>query len=694
MEGGRETEKTADPALQQNPKPKPRQKYEILRTLGQGSFAEVKEAVHLLSGEKIAIKILEKARLRSDDDQDRIRRETNILSKVHHPNIIQLYEHIETDNYFYFVMEFAERGEMSYYIEKKQRLSETEACKFFQQLVSAISYLHKLGCAHRDIKPSNILIDYNKDIKLIDFGLGNVYDENEKLKTACGSPCYAAPEIISNEAYDPVMVDIWSSGITLFAMLCGYLPFDDESKTQLYEKIISCQYKIPRHVSHSAADLISKILVRKVSDRLTIEQIKAHPWFNLHKPTCFSEGLYFSNKKVPVDKDLCVLSAHKLGVNVEAITKMVSENERNKYTMLYYLLKKKSERGELDAKKELREIDEKARAVFQSENEKTKEIRYRPATTAGESHLKTHKNVDSVVGAPNDPESTHARITGRKTVQDAHNSVGGQQDTRDKPAEGTTSGASKIKKILTTDISKPKESNSFMVQALDSRKQPFVQHSDSIPRKLIAVAEGFEPRGSAGGQKFGPVGISKAAKVEKNEEERASIERKQLANHLRSLDRTEEAVTTGAFVPGSIFSTVTGGLQAAHKPSRSEGKRRLKADTKSRATKEGGEGGSMPKPEPSSLLSGAKPQTIKSVLRNLVRKKGSPNRKGKKPKGAEDRKSGGVGGSLPKQLALASPAMPSSQPRKLQKLFSRKNMSLSVETRKMEAASQAGSAVK
>jgi serine/threonine protein kinase len=688
MEADREAEKMAEPT-QSISKPKSRQKYEILRTLGQGSFAEVKEAVHLLSGEKIAIKILEKARLRSEDDQDRIRRETNILSKVHHPNIIQLYEHIETDNYFYFVMEFAERGEMSYYIEKKQRLTETEACKFFQQLISAISYLHKLGCAHRDIKPSNILIDYNKDIKLIDFGLGNVYDENEKLKTACGSPCYAAPEIISNEAYDPVMVDIWSSGITLFAMLCGFLPFDDESKTQLYEKIIACQFKIPRHVSHSAADLLSKILVRKVSDRLTIEQIKAHPWFNLHKPTAFSDGLYFSNKKVPLDKGLCVLAAHKLGVNVEAISKMVSENERNKYTMLYYLLKKKSERGELDAKKELREIDEKARAAFQSENEKTKEIRYRPATTAGENHLKTQKNADTQAGSGIDPESTHARITGRKTINEPQVLVSQQQEPKEKPSEGIVSGSTKTKKILSMDASKPKEANSFISQAIDPRKQTSVQHSDSLPKKLVAVAEGFEPRGSTGAQKFG---VGNPVKVLKNDEERASIERKQLVNNLKIIDRTEAPIPTPSFVPGSIFATLTGGLQSLHKPSRSEGKRRLKGDTKSRATKDGGEGGSMPKPEPSNVPTGVKPQSIKSVLRNLVRKKGSPNRKAKKAKGPEDRK--GVGGSLPKQLALVSPAMPGSQPRKLQKLFSRKNMSLSVETRKLEAASLTGSAVK
>ena len=167
----------------------------IIRTLGEGSFGKVKEAMHVASGEKIAIKILEKNRMLKDDDVERVRREISILSKVSHPGIIQLYEVIETDSYFYFVMECAEKGELSYYIEKKEKLSEKEACKFFQQLISAVEYLHRLGCAHRDIKPSNILLDGSYNLKLIDFGLGNIYDENEKLKTACGSPCYAAPEV-------------------------------------------------------------------------------------------------------------------------------------------------------------------------------------------------------------------------------------------------------------------------------------------------------------------------------------------------------------------------------------------------------------------------------------------------------------------------------------------------------------------
>jgi serine/threonine protein kinase len=136
-------------------------KYIILKSLGKGSFGRVKEALHVASGEKIAIKILEKSRIKKEDDMKRIRREINILTKVNHPNIIQLYETIETYKYFFFVMEYAKVGELSDWIEKKDKLTEKESCKLFQQLVSAVEYLHKLGCAHRDIKPSNILLDEN-----------------------------------------------------------------------------------------------------------------------------------------------------------------------------------------------------------------------------------------------------------------------------------------------------------------------------------------------------------------------------------------------------------------------------------------------------------------------------------------------------------------------------------------------------
>ena len=170
-------------------------KYIILKTLGKGSFGKVKEALHVKTGEKIAIKILEKDRIKTDGDLIRIKREIEIHCRVHNPHIIQLYEIIETSKYYFFVMEYAQMGDLTDYIESRDRLGEEESKKFFWQLMHAVEYLHNIGCTHRDIKPSNILVDGKKNLKLIDFGLGNLYDDDEMLKTACGSPCFAAPEV-------------------------------------------------------------------------------------------------------------------------------------------------------------------------------------------------------------------------------------------------------------------------------------------------------------------------------------------------------------------------------------------------------------------------------------------------------------------------------------------------------------------
>lgn len=197
-------------------------------------------------------------------------------------------------------------------------------------------------------------------------------------------------------------------------MLCGYLPFDDESKSVLYDKILACQYKIPRYVSPLAADLLSKILVRKVSDRYTIEQIKAHPWFQLHQPSCFIEGLNLQGKKIPVgslliilDKNLAKLSAYKMEVNPEAIARMIGENEHNKYTMLYYLLKRRADRGDLDVEEACKEIDMKFNSNFQSDNEKTAEIKFRQVPPAlhqrtDSLQLKTLKTVELMEGPRSD----------------------------------------------------------------------------------------------------------------------------------------------------------------------------------------------------------------------------------------------------------------------------------------------------
>ena len=146
-------------------------------------------------------------------------------------------------------MEYAEKGELFQYIVKNKRLEEQEACRIYFQIVEGMEILAKIGVVHRDLKPENILMDSYGNVKIADFGLGRLYEKGESLDTACGSPCYAAPEMIAGQKYNPVLVDIWSSGIILFAMLCGYLPFDDADTSQLYYKIMNEDYECPEYIS-------------------------------------------------------------------------------------------------------------------------------------------------------------------------------------------------------------------------------------------------------------------------------------------------------------------------------------------------------------------------------------------------------------------------------------------------------------
>ena len=153
---------------------------------------------------------------------------------IRHPYIIQLFEIIETPKQLFLIMEYVSGGELFDFIVKKQKLTEQESCKYFQQIICGVEYLHELGIVHRDLKPENLLLDYQNNLKLVDFGLSNTYKQGETLKTACGSPCYAAPEMIEGKSYLGSRVDIWSTGVILFAMVAGYLPFEDKDTGKLY----------------------------------------------------------------------------------------------------------------------------------------------------------------------------------------------------------------------------------------------------------------------------------------------------------------------------------------------------------------------------------------------------------------------------------------------------------------------------
>ena len=314
--------------------------YTLGVTLGEGAFAKVKLATHNIIKEKIAIKIIDKFKLLKDEtDIQRIKREISILKKIRHNNIIQLYEIMESKHNLYIVMEYCEGKELFDYIVKHKRLNEKDACILFQQLISGVDYLHKQGIIHRDLKPENILLDANNNLKLSDFGLSTFDTHNHLLKTPCGTPTYAPPEMLRGDEYNGECSDIWSCGVILYAMLCGALPYVESKEEVILHKIIHKEFTLPSFLSRQAVDLINKMLTNEPKDRISIKGIIKHPWFNIVKPKLYC-GLDLNKVEPPVDEH--ILEEVKLyGYDGDKCRECVMNNKYDTLTAVYYLLVRK-----------------------------------------------------------------------------------------------------------------------------------------------------------------------------------------------------------------------------------------------------------------------------------------------------------------------------------------------------------------
>lgn len=279
-------------------------------------------------------------------DIERVSREISILKILRHPHVIQLYEIIETEKQLYLITEYASGGELFDYIVARCKLSEAEASRFFRQIISGVEYLHKLNIVHRDLKPENLLLDSENNIKIVDFGLSNKYKDGQLLKTACGSPCYAAPEMIAGRQYHGSTVDMWSCGVVLFAMICGYLPFEDPNTARLYKKILSGDYEIPKHVSPGGRDLLKSILRTDPATRFTVTDIYRHLWFCLDKPSKRAgslipeTGIRINIDSIPVDQRIISLLP-QYEIDCKTTTEAIKHNKHNHSTATYYLLQQK-----------------------------------------------------------------------------------------------------------------------------------------------------------------------------------------------------------------------------------------------------------------------------------------------------------------------------------------------------------------
>ncbi|KAE8233281.1 hypothetical protein CF326_g1681 [Tilletia indica] len=257
--------------------------YNLQKTLGIGSFGKVRLATHSLTGHRVAMKFISKRKITAMDMGGRVKREIQYLKLLRHPHIIKLYEVISTPTDIIMVIEYA-GGELFEYIVERGRMPEDEARRFFQQIICAMEYCHRHKIVHRDLKPENLLLDEFMNVKIGDFGLSNIMTDGDFLKTSCGSPNYAAPEVISGKLYAGPEIDIWSCGVILYVMLVGTLPFDDEYIPQLFKKINGGIYLLPAFLSPEVKSLLQSMLVVDPVKRITIAEIRNLPWFQVNLP--------------------------------------------------------------------------------------------------------------------------------------------------------------------------------------------------------------------------------------------------------------------------------------------------------------------------------------------------------------------------------------------------------------------------
>jgi serine/threonine protein kinase len=314
--------------------------YLMIRQVGCGAFSSVWAACHEITRLPVAVKIISKGMATSVDEITRLTRELALLQQLHHPFVAEFFESLEDDHFLYYVMEFVDNGNIQSFVNAKTRLSEAHARHYFSQIMSVLEYLHtdKLIC-HRDLKGDNILLDQYDNIRLIDFGLSNQFSESApNLSTRCGSPAYAAPEMIAGHAYTSA-ADLWSSGIVLYFMVTGEVPWKDDDIPRLLAKIVHTDPTFPPYLSGSLVDLLRKLLVKNPDYRITLGRVKEHPWFSQVQYTALlsKQVSELQTRLTTIDREL-VDELSQLGVDCRLLPQQLLAGQYTELTSMYRML--------------------------------------------------------------------------------------------------------------------------------------------------------------------------------------------------------------------------------------------------------------------------------------------------------------------------------------------------------------------
>lgn len=362
--------------------------YLLGEKLGEGSFAKVRVGLHVLSREKVAVKIINKEKARKDPYvYKNLRREGRLLQRGHHKHVIGIYDTLETENNYYLITELISGGEMIDMVEGSRGLPEIQVRRYITQILTALQHLHRNGLVHRDLKVENLLLDEDGDIKIIDFGLSNFmpgYGENSTgersgLTTQCGSPAYAAPELLAKRVYGP-KVDVWSAGVVTYALLTGRLPFTVEpfKISSLYKKMINGEMNhIPSTLSKNCKDFINKVLTSNPDKRPTVDEILQHRWLkeglDYRSLVSCNETMLEDEESRTLNSDVIRLLTTSLGFNFSEVIASVQKHRPSRVFATYELLNKKLLKNTTDKPKIVSLRDVKKEMEKSKENQAKKQ---------------------------------------------------------------------------------------------------------------------------------------------------------------------------------------------------------------------------------------------------------------------------------------------------------------------------------
>ncbi|VDD81599.1 unnamed protein product [Mesocestoides corti] len=346
--------------------------YDLGPTIGRGHYAVVKVAQHVFTGEKVAVKVIDKTKLDAPS-REHLFQEVVCMKLVQHPNVVRLYEVIDTVNKLYLILELGDGGDLYDYIMKHEHgLSETLAKRYFRQIVTAISYCHNLHVVHRDLKPENVVFfEQLGVVKLTDFGFSNQFVPGKQLDTFCGSLAYSAPEILLGTKYDAPKVDIWSLGVILFMLVCGRLPFEEANDSETLTKIMDCEYQLPPHLSPQCCSLISRLLIRDPAKRATLEEVLQDEWLQMvdeELPIGLFSVPLISQEHLQFEDHIEILNKMASGglASVDEIQQALDRNEYSHISATYFLLaERKLKRNYIE---EYKVLSAQAKAIEQTLN--------------------------------------------------------------------------------------------------------------------------------------------------------------------------------------------------------------------------------------------------------------------------------------------------------------------------------------